>query len=260
MGLISLPHLETNITLACQLRCVNCNHFVPMHRQPQAVHPANLEDDLSSLAAVARAERYAFLGGEPLLHKGLADLAAVARASGISPTLELWTNGILLLKQPQAIWELFDLIVLSVYPGIPDKYYDLEQVKRRAADYGVSLEVKDERRAPYFRALLAKEELGPGPQAARYKSCWYRTYTHVVDRGYFFRCCTTPFIPEKILGRPFGTDGIPLAGITPEALKEYLDQEAPAESCKVCNGHAGGPLVKWEQERYPAIWLEKSRS
>lgn len=260
--MMTLPHLETNITIACNNSCVACNHFVPLQRKQaraSMVTPEGLLSDLTNLGRVARAAKYAFIGGEPTLHPGLRQMVDVARAVGIADELEIWTNGQTLRGNNKLngwFWWAFDRVVVSAYPGkLTDD--DLQWMADAANEAGVKFEVKDERKQPYFTRLLESEPTDEARTRAKYRRCWYRTYCHVLDHGAFYRCCTSPFIPEFVLGQP-NTDGIPVEGITEEALRAFLGQEEPMDSCRVCAGHGAEP-VAWVEIREPVAWVEASR-
>ena len=254
--MIRLPHLETNVTMRCQLSCRSCNHFVPMLRkQPRDITPAQMRRDLAKLGKVAHSKAYALLGGEPLLHKKILELMEVGIGSGIADVLEIWTNGLLLEEQPKEFWELAQKIVLSAYPGKMDDK-SVAWVKCKCLENGVQLEIKDARSLNYYTALLTRPK-SPEAAARAYRDCWYRTYTYSVDAGHFYRCCTTPFIPEMVLGLPRETDGLSLEGITEEKLLAYMMQAETPAACTVC-GMAVNANHAWLEVKDPREWLEQS--
>jgi len=254
--MIILPHLETNITTACQNRCWGCNHFVPL-QVPTYANPSDIESDLAKLATVARAERYALVGGKPLLHPQIVDIIRTARRSGISPVIEVITNGILLKRMPTEFWSEIDHLLVSVYPGKlgPDM---MGWVSDKCAMHEVKLQIRDVVSDPFI-APLYRQKATREQAHARYRQCWYVTgvwYCHTLDDGYFFRCSIMPFIPEMILGLPEGTDGLPLDGITEDKLVAYLNQKETPQSCCVCGSH-DAPRQEWHEVTRDR-WLEES--
>lgn len=247
--MISLPHLETNVTTACQNRCVGCNHFIALQK-PMVADPAIIAMDLAALSKVAHVDRYALLGGEPLLHPDIVEIMRIAHASGMCDRVEVITNGIALHKMGEDFWKELDYLTLSLYPNTPEESVELAQQK--ATEHNFALEIKNITCQPFTYPLTSG-----GDVAERYKSCWYRTYCFTVDDGYFYRCCMAPFIPEVILGLPKETDGIALEGLTEKALQEYINSPVIPESCYVCAGH-GSPMLAWSQESNPAEWIRKS--
>lgn len=251
-----LDHLETNVTLACQLKCVGCNHYTPLRKSSEKADPEQIGRDLTALGKVARTAIWAALGGEPLLHPQLVDILDTVRATGTADMIEVWSNGLLLRKQGPRFWRAFDKLVVSVYP---DQHSDddLRWMFRTAKEHGRQIEFKDARGDGYFRTLLYERLATEAEARAIYQSCWYRTYCHVVDAGVFYRCCTSPFVAPLILGLPKGTDGIPLDGLTEERLATFLHQPQPPAACYRCAGHAGPP-IKWKEAASRDTWLAET--
>lgn len=257
--MLRIPHLETNVTLACQLSCVACNHFVPMWRKAGVwrADPQQVHDDLSALAQIMHTDRWGALGGEPLLHPQLLDVLAAAQTSGVADKIEVWTNGILLQRQPRDFWRLFDILVLSVYEGKHDDA-SLEWIRRKCADEGVELVVKDERQMNNFRTLLEPTPTDADATSAKFAGCFFRHFCRVADRGFFFTCCCAPGMPQLIQGRQFGDDGVPIKGLTERGLRAYLERTEPLGCCNICAGRDTAVPIKWREERDPDKWRQAS--
>jgi len=262
--MITLPHLETNVTVACQLRCVSCNHFVALQAneaRKRLADPVQVYDDLATLSKFVHTDAWGALGGEPLLHPNLVDVLTAAQKSRIADVIEVWTNGIAVRKMGPAFWDSFDRLVLSVYPGTLDDA-EIDWIKAACVEAQVECSVKDERVVPNFERLLEPSRSAPAETLAKYRACFFKDYSRVADNGFFYRCCTSPFIPRLLLGLPEGTDGIRISDLTESALFMFLGQrEAPA-SCQVCSGldPAIRRRVDWKEERNPERWLEASKS
>ena len=261
--MLTIPHLETNCTAACQNRCISCNHFVPMdvpNVKASMARPEQMERDLRLLGRVLHADAYGMLGGEPTLHPQLVDLLNVARASQIADRVEVWTNGQRLRQMGDDFWTAFDVLVVSAYPGkLADD--DLAWIAAKSAEAGVRLEVKDERRYPNFTQLLEAAPTGPLATQSKYRACWFKGYSRVVDDGFFFRCCTSPYIPRLLQGRPFGADGLAVdEGLTEAKVAAFLGQPYAMESCKICAGRntPSAVPVAWREIDDPAEWLAAS--
>lgn len=259
--MIRLPHLETNVTVACQNRCVSCNHFVPVqtHRIKESMlDPAVLERDMHHFGRVAHSDAWAAIGGEPLMHPKLVELLRVVRASGVADILEVWTNGQDLPKMANNFWESFDRLVVSVYPGFDDER--LKWIKITSEMMGVELRIIDERHRPNFTRLLAPTD-DAQRVARRYRDCWFKTYSRVLDNGYFYRCCTSPFIPALLQGKQWGTDGLKVdESLTVERLQSFLEQVIVPSSCWSCAGRSTEDAVpvQWREIPDPKEWLVAS--
>lgn len=262
--MITLPHLETNVTIACQLRCVSCNHFVALQTneaRKRIADPVQVYDDLAALSHFVHVDAWGALGGEPLLHPHLVDVLTAVQKTRIADVIEVWTNGIAVRsKMTPALWDAFDRLVVSVYPGTLDDA-EIEWIKAAANEAQVEVVVKDERHVPNFERLLEPVPSDTTSTLRKYRSCFFKNYSRVADRGFFYRCCTSPFIPRLLLGLPEGTDGIPIAGLTESALLQFLNQEHAPKSCEFCSGL--DPAIRhrtdWKEVRNPAEWLAASR-
>lgn len=270
MTRVHLPHLETNLTIACQRRCVSCNHFVPLQLdrvKDSMVTPAQLAVDLAYFTRIAQVDAWAAIGGEPLLHPQLEYLLMTARSYfGGETAIEVWTNGQKLKgnegygSMPRSFyaWQI-DRLVVSAYPGVLTDG-DLGAIAKRCKDAGIDCQIKDERTYPNFTQLLT-DRTDDAATLARYRACWFKTYSRVLDRGYFYRCCTSPFIGPLLQGRPEGADGLRIDADTTSAdLQRFLDQPEPMESCRVCAGRnteEAVPVV-WGEQSDPAAWIAQS--
>ena len=256
--MIRIPHLETDVTSSCQLSCVACNHAVPLYRAHGQRHadPAQVERDLNHLATILHADRWGALGGEPLLSRSLIDILGVARRSGVADRIEVWTNGLLLPRMTPEFWASFDILVLSVYPGkhTPES---LAWIARRCAEAGVQLDVKDEVHAPNFKTLFEPPS-GPARTQEKFDRCFFRGFSRVANRGFFFTCCCAPHLPALVQGRAFGEDGVAIAGLTEAALRAYLGRREPLGACAICAGRDTAVNVTWREEREPLRWMEAS--
>lgn len=265
--MINLPHLETNVTIACQLRCANCNHFVAIQTdrfKESMVEAESLKRDLNIFSRVCHVDAYAMIGGEPTLHPEIVELLEVARESGIADSLEVWTNGIgLLSRLPEShrFWQSFDRLVLSRYPGklTNEEVSTIANVCGRSQ---VGIRLIDETQHPNWTQLLDPSPASDQYAQEKYDKCWFRTYCYVLDNGYFGRCCTSPFIPKLIQGRQFGDDMLSVdEGLGEEELQAYLDRVEFMESCRVCAGREtpSSVPVEWKEERDTEKWLTASR-
>lgn len=264
--MVKLPHLETNVTSACQNRCVACNHFVPLQEgKPFMLDSKQMERDLRYFARVCRVDKYGMLGGEPTLHPRLADLIHIARDSGVARDIEVWTNGQRLAEALRNnplvradFWSApWDTLVVTAYPGkLTDVDVELLQDACNTAEK--SFELKDERNFPNFTQLLK-------PRAERaqetYNACWFRTFSRVLDNGFFYRCCTSPYIPKLLLNLPEGTDGLRVdEHLTEEVLLAFLNQPQAMESCGICAGRNTRDAVPipWSEITDPKRWMNVS--
>ncbi len=259
---LHLPHLESNVTSACQLRCVSCNHLVALDAvakpKPFMMDEDVFQRDLENFSRLATVEKFGFLGGEPLLHPRLVNLIFIAKASGIAKELEVWTNGLRVTAMTDQFWLApFDTLVVSAYPGhVNDDM--LDSIRLRCHQWGKTLVLKDERLNPNFTQLL---KTSPGNAQATYDQCWFRTFSRVLDNGFLYQCCCGPYVPRLLLGLPEGTDGLAITTTTTVSdVASYLNRREALASCSPCAGRntADAVPVPWEEIRDPKLWLERS--
>ena len=251
--MIRLPHLETNVTTYCQNRCVGCNHLIPLQKGRHA-NTEQIRKDLAAFAKIAHADVYALLGGEPLLHPELDEILEIAHESGACDKVEVITNGERIYSTSTAFRTLTDILTVSVYPQLDRKKLDF--IRRMCTTYNVQLDIKDVREWR-FTAPLA-DDTSASTAAGRYQQCWYKTYCHVLDNGYFYCCCEMPFIGPLLMNKRTGFDGLDIHTASEADLAAYLQQAETPESCRLCGGH-GGPVLEYGQESDPVEWIRKSK-
>lgn len=259
--MLNIPHLETDITTACQLSCVSCNHLVPLWREHGVwrADPDQVRRDLTRLATIMHAHAWGALGGEPLLHPNLMQILSIVRASGISDRIEVWTNGLLLHKMKDDFWysDCIDEIVLSVYEGKHTEE-SLDWIIRRCDLAEYKLRILDERNWHNFRTNLESEPTSPLVTKAKFDGCFFRQFSRVANRGYFYTCCCAPHQPVLLQDRAEGADGVLIEGLTEEGLRNYLERSEPLGCCSMCAGRDTAKPIQWSEERDPSKWIMKS--
>ncbi len=261
--MIQIEHLETDITQACQLSCVGCNHSVPLYRArgPVGTTPEIVERDLARLAPIIHARRWGALGGEPTLSKHLVDILKIVRQSGICDVIEVWTNGLTIQRQGPEFWRAFDTLVVSRYPGkLSDQ--DVAWIRMMCSAEGKGLTLYEEHgSSARFQNMLDPEPSDAARTQRKFDTCFFKKFSRVVNNGYFFTCCCGPHLGPLLQDGAFGEDGISLDGITEDALRAYLERTTPLGACTICAGRdapAARPLA-WSEEKNPLEWVRKSK-
>lgn len=224
----------------------------------QEVFPdVDVERDIALAAQVMHAEVVCLLGGEPTAHPKLLRLMRFAAAAGLADRVQVLTNGMRLHRMEPEFWSELDWLKISIYPG-KTQPENVQLAKDMQDVHGFQLDFYDVAADP-FRAVLTIDHRTPESAQETYDGCWYRTFTRKIERGYFYRCCTSPSISQLILGLGPDADGIALDGLTPDALRAFLEQKEPAKSCSRCHGNLGPRLHQWSEVRGDAAeWLRQS--
>lgn len=277
--MIRIPHLETDVTVACQLSCVACNHLVVPWRASGNVwyaDPDQIRADLTRLSTFVHADRWGALGGEPLLHPRIADILRIAKESGIADKIELWSNGIAAIKfgPDHPLWTTFDVFVLSLYAS-ESKFYShmlppagsddpldapgVRHIRRMCNLNGIELEIKNERVWHNFRTNLEKVPTGPAETKTKFDGCFFRQFSRVANNGFFYTCCCAPHQPRLFQGREEGADGVSISGLTEQGLLSYLNRTEPLGCCTICAGRDTAKEIDWSEERDIEKWTRKSK-
>lgn len=246
--MIIRPHGETNVTLACQNKCVACNHFIPV-QNAWFVEPKDFQGDLEVASKIVHFERYNLVGGEPMLHPRLMELLHILKGSGIADTIEITSNGQAIEKMPDEFFQILDELIITPYK-LTDR--QVQYTKDKCAEFDLALQWHP----VIFTEVAYSRKANEADAHRRYKNCWYNVNRHVIDGGYFYRCCTAPFIPEIMLGLNKEHDGIALEGLTEQRLAEYLAQDETPAACYVCASNCGQRLEWREVSRKD--WFKES--
>ncbi len=250
-GRILTDGLEVVIAAHCNLRCRACAYLSPV-MPPATVPPAQIHQDLTVLARYYHASEARVLGGEPLLHPELVPVLQAIRASGVSDTIRVITNGLLLARMPADFWHLADEVSMSMYPGRQPDDDAVALAAHMAEKHGVRLRLKY---FHYFRESYSELGTRDSQLVERiYRTCQMANVwrCNTVLNGYLYRCPQSVFIPQ-IIHRPDPGDGLPIAdspGFT-RRLVEFLESPEPLAACTSCLGSVGR-LFRHSQTPRPA--------
>lgn len=236
-------------------------HLSPVFRKEQ-VRADDVHHDLSILTKYYTPRFVKILGGEPLLHPDLASICAAIRATGISDSLRVCTNGVRLARMPDAFWREVDEVEISLYPGCELSEEDIAVVHDRASSFGVKLSAY---RYSHFRESTA--ELGTrndGLVKRIYATCQVAHVwrCHTVIGGYFFKCPQAAFLPRVLRdnARPWTADGIEIVD-APQfraRLFDYLNSGRPLHACRQCLGTSGRLIAHQQESRRQ--WMAPQRA
>ncbi len=262
-GRVLTRSLEAHVVDHCNLRCAACCSLSP-HLPVWEAEPEDLRRDLRLAKAVLAPTFFKLVGGEPLLHSRLLEIVEVAAEERPAPVLSLTTNGFLLERAADRLFELLDHLTVSVYPKPARGGARFAAIRDRCAAFGVELNVK-------VQDVFDQIHL-PGPRADAaltrkvFEDCWLRRRCHLLRDGYFYTC-TLPVHRGVLAGDPrfLPGDGISLAprpGLA-EALRDYLERETPLASCAACAGGGGRKmehrqLARSESEAHVPLALERT--
>jgi cyclic pyranopterin phosphate synthase len=159
-GFLCSNKLEYNLVDHCNLSCRECSHLSPYVRK-NALPFEIFARDLAAVASVFRVRRFRFVGGEPLLNKDILRFVAATRASGIAPRIEIASNGVLVPRAPDELFDAIDSLSLSIYPSAPCAPDALRAIEARCREHNVTLKVDfiDRFRRMQVREPIREDEL-----------------------------------------------------------------------------------------------------
>jgi hypothetical protein len=235
------PSIEFNLTEHCNLRCTHCDQASSM-LPTRFADVGSFKRDMEVLSTVLEAAELKFGGGEVLLHPRLLDFLRIAREVRIAKRTVLLTNGVLLHKAPEELWNLIDGIWISVYPNVQLRF-DWDWVRRMADRHGVWVWRKD---TPEFapRALITEVQndklvdmVFQNCALAHFESC------HTVHDGRYYMCSPSVWTEPRLAlhGIPFKnreSDGVAIHDNPNlyEELDSLIRRQTPLKACQYCMG------------------------
>jgi len=252
-GIIHSRKIEYNLVDHCNFSCGECSHLSP-HMKTASVSLTTFEADIKRLATVYRVERFRFVGGEPLLNPRILDYVKVVRDSGISPFIEIATNGVLLGRAADELFESVDRISVSWYPDSRSDERILESASDKCRIHKTEFRVE---RISKFRTMQVAGPIDDQRMVKDiYQSCMiaHTWYCQTFYDGRFY-LCSRPIFTAQYLQRNGASstpdfhnlDGIPLHDPDlRERLIEALSSPRPLKACEYCLGTVGR-YVPWFQ-------------
>ena len=235
------PAIEFNVAEHCNLRCTHCD-------QASWMLPTKFADltsftrDIEVLSSVLQARELKIGGGEPLQHPQLVDFLRVAKDVKIANRLVLLTNGVLLHKAPDELWELIDGMWISLYPGVKHRF-DWDWVQRMADEHQIWVWRKE---TPEFAERLLVEEVRneelvrmvfQNCDLAHLESC------HTIHEGRYYMCSPSVWTEPRLSFRGITFENRESNGVAIhdnpslyEDLDNLIRRQEPLEACRYCLG------------------------
>lgn len=249
-GKIQASLCEVNVVHHCNLSCRACSHLSHLSKK-YFVNPDQVLNDFSALAPYYHPQHVRLLGGEPLLHPNLLDVIDAVIESGISETIRVVTNGVLLDRMTDRFWQKVDQIYISIYPDCGISKEKLNYFRHKAGKHDIELNIKFYK---HFRESYS-EYAAESDLAQRIFSTCQIAHTwrcHAIFEGYFFRCSPSLLIP-RILQKETHTniwiDGLKITSSEDftDRLREFLSSKKPLNACRYCLGSVGKRFVPTQE-------------
>lgn len=186
--------VEVHLNEHCNLNCYSCEHFSSI-AEKEFTDIDEYTMDLKQLYKITKGwvKRFHLLGGEPLLNPNFLDFFKVTHEIFKKSDLDLVTNGILLQKQPDSVWEKFKeynvTICLSVYPI----NLNLELINKKIKEYGLRSRIYANRelKETWYKSLIDVE--GHQDCFSSFVHCLQANMCIRLDHGKI-STCNAPFV------------------------------------------------------------------
>ncbi len=235
------PAIEFNLTEHCNLRCEHCDHASSLMPKKFA-DLASFTRDIEVLSTVLHAGEFKFVGGEPLLHPQLLDFLRVAKGTKIANRLVLVTNGVLLHKAPDDLWDLIDGMWISLYPGIKH-HFDWEWVQQIAEEHKIFVWRKETPR--FVESSLIEEIKNEDFVRMIYQNCdrAHLFSCHTIYEGRYYICEPAVWMEPRLALHGIAlqnreADSVPIHDNASlyDDLDELIRRQEPLEACRYCLG------------------------
>jgi Radical SAM superfamily/4Fe-4S single cluster domain len=265
-GHVYVDSLELFAIETCNLRCAQCTASSPFAVDDNMASPSELQQTLDLLGPVFRAGQVKILGGEPLLNPELIALMVVARKSGIFGRIRVATNGVLLLKMPDAFWEAADIVEVSIYPSTESKIRSiLPDLRKKASDFRTRLELNSK---PTFQLALSDTRIEPQELVHNiFRSCSeaHEWSCHALFKGSLYRCSRVHSLDLYLTQTGVAHESFTeLDGLKIDSrptllrdLQDYFSCERPLRACAFCLG-TSGRLEPHRQLKFVEIQSKRS--
>lgn len=263
---LSKIRFEINCAEHCNLNCVGCSTFASL-AEKEFVNVDELAKDLARMSEIfgGECESIYLIGGEPLLHPKLGEIAVLSRKYFPKGEISIFTNGILLEKQSKDLWKICRenhvSVVITKYPIMMDyeKQTDILENKGIAWSWAFS---DDSIKVMECSNLDPTGEQDP---AYSFAHCSEANNCIKLKHGRLYTC--TPVSSIYKFNRAFHQnfvvspeDYIDIYGdMTAEDICKKLAQPIPF--CRYCDKKTKPKRFKWQTSRNEMDeWIVKKRS
>jgi organic radical activating enzyme len=237
-GLLWTEAVEINAAWHCNIRCASCSHGSP-EMPTLFADAAQVLMDLSSLSRWMRTDHIRLVGGEPLIHPNVMEIIKAVHDSGLSTQSRIITNGLALLDQPLAFWEIISEVHVSVYPNTK-RFHERHRsaIVKIAQETGTTLVYKTfDNFRKSFRPVSHDDQL----TEAIYRTCQIanRWRCLTAESGYIYRCPQS-VLPALESSVRRDSDRLTISDIGSSAmLRDWITSSLPLDACRGCTGSVG---------------------
>lgn len=190
----TLMNFEVSLAEHCNLNCVGCSHFSPL-AEPILADFDEVSRDFQRMSQLLKGKvQYIHLmGGEPLLHPDLIRFLGMARGCFSKGEIDLVTNGLGLLNQPEEFWRACRKHGITITPTKYPIPLDYDQIEKRAEKYGVAFRYYDGGKATKTMLRYAYDLEGKQNCRSSFVHCYMGVGCFQLYHGRLYPCASIPY-------------------------------------------------------------------
>jgi hypothetical protein len=247
--------IDIHLTEHCNLNCAHCTHFSPL-AEKEFLDIKLFENDLERFSHLTNKKlgQIYLLGGEPLLHPQVAEFMNLTRKYFNTVTrIVLYTNGILLHKQPEEFWESAKNNGVNIYISPYPIKIATEKIRELSVKYSVGIIYDCFLGGPPKNMCKIKMDInGKGDIGEKFLECCSKNTCLTLKKGKLYTCCIAAH--SQHFYRKFGylkeceNDSIDIYKAKNERkLSEFVSKPIPF--CKFCNMAETEYGLEWKQSK-----------
>lgn len=197
-----LKYLEVAVTEICNLNCKACSHFSPLAEPEDQLTFAEFQADMKRIHEFFPIiDTIRLLGGEPLLHQDVFEMAKHTRELYPKSRITIVTNGLLIpgINDRNLFLMVENKIEfdISLYPPTSGR---MDEIERKCLEYGVKHRYTD----PIERFRVRFDPNGNNDGATSYRECSIGKTCTYLFKGRLSGCPAPNVI--HLYNRRFGTE------------------------------------------------------
>lgn len=241
----NLLYLETHVADTCNLKCRGCMHFSNIASKPNFPDLKEFDRDFKRLSELfSNIFIIRLMGGEPLLNRELSAYIEIARQYFPTAELRIVTNGLLILRQPDSLWQIMRKYHVSMdISPYPPTMEIIEKLTAKLDEEGIPYGTIAEKLHDFRKSLTLTPDHDPEKSVQLCQS----SHCHFLRAGKIAKCPLPILIGEfnRVYGCSISSNDI--YDIYEECSGTELKQklEGYADMCKYCPDKAA--FITWER-------------
>lgn len=245
--------VDFHIAEHCNLNCYSCSNFSQLAEE-EYIDIETFYKDVHRLYELTKGliKEIHIIGGEPLLNKQCEEYFKIVRTFFKTNILQLWTNGILLLKKEDKFWQSCknnDVeIVITKYPI----KLDFNEIEKKANEFDVKIKYTNpDGEKKSWKFILDDKRKNDG--FYNFTTCVMANTCVSIKKGKMYTCAFVPNIEHynKYFNKNLEVTELDYLDIYKiNSYKEILEfLSKPIPFCEYCNVEKWKTLESWKSSK-----------